>query len=174
LCRFDEMEAPQEEHGHRLRRRTRGFPVISATAAGTGWTAGVGLNYKFGWLISQRRKLVAALFRITLIIVGLAVMTSQALSQGKPTRFWNLTRNTISEFYLAPAGTTNWGPNQCKNDKDGAVDTDERLRITDVSSGSYDAKLVDTTGRTCIVRNVKVQAGGIFTIDEKDLTSCTH
>jgi hypothetical protein len=123
--------------------------------------------------------LVTALFRIILTLVGLAVMTSQtlmgqALAQGKPTRFWNLTRNTISEFYLAPAGTTNWGPNQCKNDKDGAVDTDERLRITDVSSGSYDAKLLDVTGRTCVVRNVKVQAGGIFTIDEKDLTSCTH
>jgi hypothetical protein len=118
--------------------------------------------------------LVTALFRIILTIFGLAVMASQALAQGKPTRFWNLTRNTISEFYLAPAGTTNWGPNQCKNDKDGAVDTDERLRITDVSSGSYDAKLVDVTGRTCVVRNIKVETGGIFTIDEKDLTSCTH
>ena len=119
------------------------------------------------------------MFRIILTIIALAVMTSQALmnhalAQGKPTRFWNLTRNTISQFYLAPAGTTNWGPNQCKNDKDGAVDTDERLRITDVSSGHYDAKLVDSTGRTCIVRNVKVETGGIFTIDEKDLTSCTH
>jgi hypothetical protein len=130
---------------------------------------------------------VTPLFRIILAIVGLAVMTSQALTsqaltsqalisqalaQGKPTRFWNLTRNTISEFYLAPAGTTNWGPNQCKNDKDGTVDSDERLRITDVSSGTYDAKLVDVKGRACIVRNVKVEAGGIFTIEEKDLTSC--
>lgn len=110
--------------------------------------------------------------RIILAIIGSAVMASQASAQGKPTRFWNLTRNTISQFYLAPAGTTKWGPNQCKNDKDGSVDTDERLRITDVSSGLYDARLVDTTGRACIVRNVKVEAGGIFTIDEKDLTSC--
>ncbi len=121
---------------------------------------------------SQRRRLVTTLFRIILAIAGLAVMTGQALAQGKPTRFWNLTRNTISEFYLAPAGTTKWGPNQCKNDKDGTVDSDERLRITDVSSGTYDAKLVDVKGRACIVRNVKVEAGGIFTIEEKDLTSC--
>jgi hypothetical protein len=117
---------------------------------------------------------VTALLRIILVIVGLAVMTSQALAQGKPTRFWNLTRNTISEFYLAPAGTANWGPNQCKNDKDGAVDSDERLRITEVPSGIYDAKIVDVTGRACIVRNVRVAAGGIFSIEEKDLTSCTH
>lgn len=123
-------------------------------------------------MISQHRKLVTALFRIILAIVGLALMTSQTFAQGKPTQFWNLTRNTVSEFYLAPTGTTNWGPNQCKNDKDGAVDTDERLRITDVASGIYDARLVDKTGRACIVRNVKVEAGRIFTIDEKDLTSC--
>ncbi len=117
---------------------------------------------------------MTAVFRIILAIVGFTLMASQASAQGKPTRFWNLTRNTISEFYLAPAGTTDWGPNQCKNDKDGTVDSDERLRITGVSSGIYDARLVDNTGRTCIARNVKVEAGGIFAIDEKDLTSCTH
>jgi hypothetical protein len=57
---------------------------------------------------------------------------SCALAQDRPARFWNLTRHTIAEFYLAPAGTTNWGDNQCKNDKDGTVDSDERLRITGV------------------------------------------
>ena len=88
-------------------------------------------------------------------------------------RFWNLTRHTISEFYLAPAGTTNWGPNQCKNDKDGTVDSDERLRITDTPPGVYDAKLVDVSGRICIVRNIKLEAGEIFSIEEKQLTSCT-
>ena len=29
------------------------------------------------------------------------------------------------------SGTLNWGPNRCKNDEDGAVDPDERLRIAD-------------------------------------------
>jgi hypothetical protein len=87
---------------------------------------------------------------------------------------WNLTRYTISEFYLAPAGTTTWGPNQCKNDKDGTVDPDERLRITGVAPGAYDAKLVDVSGRTCVVRGVKVEAGAIFSIEESELTSCTR
>jgi len=95
-----------------------------------------------------------------------------ALAAERPTRFWNLTRHTIAEFYLAPAGTTNWGENQCKNDKDGTVDSDERLRITGIGSGTYDARLKDVSGRTCIVRNVKLNAGEIFSIEEKDLTSC--
>ncbi|HEY6259353.1 MAG TPA: hypothetical protein VIY51_26540, partial [Xanthobacteraceae bacterium] len=76
------------------------------------------------------------------------------------------------EFYLAAAGTTNWGPNQAKNDKDGVVDPDERLRITGVKSGTYDAKLTDLDGRTCMVHGVKVEVGQIFSIDEKELTGC--
>jgi hypothetical protein len=107
------------------------------------------------------------------MIAALALVGGPALAQDKPARFWNLTQETISEFYLAPAGTTAWGPNQCKNDKDGTVDPDERLRITNVPSGVYDAKLVDKGGRICTVRNIKVEPGQIFSIEEKELTSCT-
>jgi hypothetical protein len=110
--------------------------------------------------------------KLAILAAVLAIVASQALAQGRPTRFWNLTRYTISEFYLAPTGTTAWGPNQCKNDKDGTVDADERLPITGVMPGAYDAKLVDTSGRTCIVRSIKIEAGQIFSIEEKELTSC--
>jgi hypothetical protein len=104
--------------------------------------------------------------------VVLIVTSSSVLAAERPTRFWNLTRQTISEFYLAPAGTTNWGDNQCKNDKDGTVDSDERLRITGTPSGLYNAKLKDVSGRVCLVQNINVKAGEIFSIEEKDLTSC--
>jgi len=110
-------------------------------------------------------------YRIFLVF-GLTLASSAALSQEPPTRFWNLTLGRISEFYLASPGTTDWGQNQAKNDKDGVVDPDERLRITGVKSGSYDVKLTDLDGRTCMVHDVKVEAGKIFSIDEKELTSC--
>jgi hypothetical protein len=102
----------------------------------------------------------------------LAILATGAAAQDRPPRFWNLTRHTIAEFYLAPAGTTKWSDNQCKNDKDGTVDSDERLRITGVSPGTYDAKLKDVSGRSCLVHNIKVEAGEVFSIEEKDLTSC--
>jgi hypothetical protein len=110
--------------------------------------------------------------RTILILVGLAAIGGEAVAEGRPTRFWNLTKNTILEFYLAPTGTSDWGPNQCKNDKDGSVDSDERLRITDVPSGTYDARLADATGRVCIIRNIKIEAGAIFSVEEKSLVSC--
>jgi hypothetical protein len=107
-------------------------------------------------------------------ILALVTTASLALAAERPIRFWNLTRHTITELYLAPAGTTNWGHNQCKNDRDGTVDADERLRISDTPPGRYDAKLVDVTKRTCIVRNVELKAGEIFSIEERELTSCTQ
>jgi len=110
---------------------------------------------------------------MALAVLAIAAATEAGAEQ-RPTRFWNLTKSTISEFYLAPTGTSNWSPNQCKNDKDGSVDFDERLKISDLPPGSYDAKFTDTTGRTCKVQNIKIEPGAVFSIAEKDLTSCQH
>ncbi len=106
------------------------------------------------------------------VLLWLAGMAAADAQQQRPTRFWNLTRHTISELSLAAAGTTDFGPNQCKNDKDGTVDPDERLRITGVPPGTYDVRLKDVSGRQCVVRGIKVEAGEIFSIEEKQLTSC--
>jgi hypothetical protein len=108
----------------------------------------------------------------TIVVVALATIATAAVAQNRPTRFWNLTRNTITELHFAPAGTSDWGPDQCKNDKDGTVESDERLRISDMPPGSYDVKLTDVTGRVCIVRGIGIQAGAIFSIEEKELKSC--
>jgi hypothetical protein len=109
-----------------------------------------------------------------ILVVALVAPATAAIAQSRPTRFWNLTHNTITELYLAPAGSSDWGPDQCKNDKDGTVESDERLRITAVASGSYDVKLTDVTGRVCVVRGVRIEIGAIFSIEEKDLKSCQH
>lgn len=103
----------------------------------------------------------------------LALFASGAFAaDGKGIRFWNLTSTTVVELRLSPAGKDTWGPNQCTNDPDGAVDHDERLRITGIGAGRYDAKLALKDGRACTVRNIEVKAGGIFSIADKDLTDC--
>jgi hypothetical protein len=108
------------------------------------------------------------------LIAAFTLLAPAAETQKRPTRFWNLTKHTIFELRLAPAGTSNWGADQCRNDKDGSVDPDERLRITGITSGQYDAKFFDVTGRKCTVRNVEIETGTIFAIEEKDLISCDH
>jgi hypothetical protein len=120
------------------------------------------------------RRARPALLRLALAFLACAAASSMALAQTRPMRFWNLTRHTISELQVAPAGTTEWGMNQCRNDKDGTVDTDERLRITGVQPGLYDVRLKDVSGRICVVRNIKLEQGEVFSIEEKELTACTR
>ena len=47
-------------------------------------------------------------------------------------RFWNLTSETVTLLRLAPARTSDFGPDLTKGDSDGAVDHDERLAIKKV------------------------------------------
>jgi hypothetical protein len=112
------------------------------------------------------------MYRITLLVAAFLAAVDTASAADRPARFWNLTHNTVQEFQLAPAGTTAWGENQCKNDKDGAVDFDERLRITGIETGRYDARIKDASGRVCFARNIAIEAGKVFSIDEKDLVDC--
>lgn len=112
-----------------------------------------------------------------LIAIGvlLVAMPGAALAQGKGKgiRLWNLTSETMSGFQLSPAGKTEWGPNQTLNDKDKEVDHDERLRITGVEPGRYDAKVSYPGGRQCFARDIEIKADAVFSIADKDLKDCT-
>lgn len=99
--------------------------------------------------------------------------SSLVFAAEKPIRFWNLTSGTVTELRLAPAGSQNFGPDQCKNDKDGSVDHDERLPITGVTPGRYDIKIGYKDGKTCRVQNVPIESGKAFSIEDKDLTDCS-
>jgi hypothetical protein len=115
------------------------------------------------------------LMRWVLAVIALLACAGEAAAQnkGKGIRLWNLTSETISGFQLAPAGKTDWGPNQTLNDKDKEVDHDERLRITGVEPGRYDAKVSYPNSRQCIVRDIEIRADAVFSIADKDLKDCT-
>jgi hypothetical protein len=112
---------------------------------------------------------------IAVVVVALALpghFPSQVLAQGKGIRLWNLTTATISGFELSPAGKNNWGPNQTLNDRDKEVDHDERLRITGIEPGSYDARVSYHDARQCFVHDIDIKADAIFSISDKDLKDC--
>ena len=113
--------------------------------------------------------------RLCALVVAAAFMlagSAQLAAQGKGIRLWNLTTATISSFQLSPAGKDSWGPNQTLNDKDKEVDHDERLRITGIDPGRYDAKVGYRDSRQCLVRNIEIKADAVFQVADKDLTDC--
>jgi hypothetical protein len=106
------------------------------------------------------------------IAVLLIALPGELLAQGKGIRLWNLTTATITGFQLSPAGKADWGPNQTLNDKDKEVDHDERLRITGVEPGRYDAKVSYAGSKQCFVRDIEIRADAVFSIADKDLKDC--
>jgi hypothetical protein len=75
-------------------------------------------------------------------------------------------------FSTSPASKGTWGPNQTLNDKDKGIDHDERLRITSVEPGRYDAKVGYQNLRQCFVRDIEIKADAVFSIADKDLKDC--
>ena len=107
---------------------------------------------------------------IALLLMSTAALFAQG--KGKGIRLWNLTTSTITGFELSPPGQNAWGPNQTLNDKDKEVDHDERLPITGVEPGRYDAKVSYRDLRQCFVRDIEIKAEAVFSISDKDLKDC--
>ncbi len=120
--------------------------------------------------------------RAALVLLALCAALRPAAAQERMA-FWNLTSFTITNLAMAPAGPEAaagpFGPNQCANDRDGAVDHDERLRLTGIAPGRYDVRLTTKPnatkpGRVCTVRGVEVRGGGkyAFSLSDSDLVDC--
>lgn len=122
---------------------------------------------------SLRAVLHGAVPMIIRILTTMLVLTGSARA-ADPLRFWNLTGETISSLTLAPVGTGNFGANQCANDKDGTVDNDERLRLTNVTAGQYDVRVGFKKGRMCEAHDVTLKPTGkyAFSLDMKELKDC--
>jgi hypothetical protein len=108
------------------------------------------------------------------IPLGVAAILLAGPAAAKDTRFWNLTSSTVQSLELAPAGASAFGPNQTTNDPDGAVDHDERLKVTGIKTGAYDARLKLADGRVCMAKGVQIEAGKVFAIEDKELVGCSR
>ena len=111
--------------------------------------------------------------RAVFVVLALCGAMRPAAAQER-LAFWNLTSFTITNLAMAPAGSADFGPNQCANDRDGSVDHDERLRLVGVLPGRYDVRLTTKPGRVCMIRGVELKSGGkyAFSLSDSDLTDC--
>ena len=108
------------------------------------------------------------------VAMVLFAAASGASAAAKPTQFWNLVSAAVTGLELSKAGANAFGPNQTANDPDGAVDHDERLKITGVKTGAYDLRLTLKDGRTCFARRVRIEEGKVFSVEDKDLVDCVR
>jgi hypothetical protein len=164
------MRAPLE----RRRSRKRSAKTVRAAVQKVGKFASAGAGVIASRHAGQGERLRETVMSRELIAVGvlLIAMPGEILAQGKGIRLWNLTTATISGFQLSPAGKNAWGPNQTLNDRDKEVDHDERLRLTGVEPGRYDAKVSYSDSRQCFVRDIDIRAEAVFSIADKDLRDC--
>jgi len=110
--------------------------------------------------------------RLVAVVLILLLGVDAAVAAEKPVRFWNLTSETVTSLRLAPAGTNDFGADLTKGDSDGTVDHDERLAIKNLTPGTYDASISFKSGRSCTVKGLMIEAASVFSIEEKDLSSC--
>ena len=111
--------------------------------------------------------------RLVALALILSLGVEAAIAAEKPVRFWNLTSETVTALRLAPAGTKDFGADLTKADSDGSVDHDERLPIKNLAPGTYDASIGFKSGRNCTAKGVTIEAAAVFSIEEKDLSSCS-
>ncbi len=76
----------------------------------------------------------------------------------------------IHQFFLSPAETDKWGPDQLDEN---VIGKGESFKLTDIPCNTYDVKLVDEEGDECVVEAVDICGGkGTWTITSKALVNC--
>ena len=114
--------------------------------------------------------------RVSFMIgVLLMTVTSCVSARAREARFVAFNSTTSTDFSaldLAPAGTDNWGPNQVLNEKDKSWEASERIRLSGITHGRYDARLVDEKGRKCRLSDVDLTKDTSFEVRDADLASC--
>lgn len=124
---------------------------------------------------SMKLAIAAGLMLISAASYAVADDDDDKAAKKTKMKFWNLTGEELVELYMAPAGTDKFGSNQTENEDEKVVGRDERLPLTDVTAGTYDVKIKDKAGRSCLVKNVEVRDTGpySFSLEADQLTDCT-
>ena len=124
----------------------------------------------------MQKLMIACFLCLSLAASALADDDDDEAGEKSKMKFWNLTGEDLTELYLAPEGTDKFGDNQTKNDEKNQAEADERLPLTGVKAGVYDAKIKDKNGRSCLVKGVELRDTGpySFSLEADQLTNCTN
>ena len=111
-------------------------------------------------------------FRRVLPVLICALLAAHALAADRFSGFNETASTEFTGVYLAPRGTSQWGPNQALNDKDKSWEPGERLQVKGASRDVFDLKVVDRAGHVCIKHGIDLTNDTTFDIRDADLNGC--
>lgn len=87
---------------------------------------------------------------------------------------WNVSSQVLIGVYLAPPGSTEWGPNLAASAPGGGVATNQKLPLQGAAPGHFDLRLVEKQGRSCVIKDVTLRATGPYavSIGDPELKAC--
>jgi hypothetical protein len=117
-----------------------------------------------GGILTQRSRFVAL---VAVFAVGLA---SIAVAANSTVTINNKSKWQIDQFFMSPADTDEWGPDQLG---DKVIGTGQSFTLTDVPCNKFDIKIVDEDGDECELRGISLCANSAtWNITDQELLTC--
>lgn len=105
--------------------------------------------------------------RLGLLLVLLALFTTNAFAL--ELKLENKTGKELHELYFAPAGETDWGPDQLHDE---VVANNESFTLQSIPKGKYDVLFVDENGAKCDLRDVDFTSSETFVMSKSVIKGC--
>jgi hypothetical protein len=105
-------------------------------------------------------------------ILGIAgaLATAQAADKKSKVTVINQSDWQIDHFFMSPADTTDWGPDQLGDD---VISKGEKFTLTDIPCNKWDIKVVDEDGDECVIESVDLcSEAAEWKITSKELLAC--
>ncbi len=107
--------------------------------------------------------------RLSVILTLMAVVFSADSAFALSLVLENETGKELHELYFAPAGQTDWGPDQLGDD---VVPNGGTFTLSKIEKGKYDVLFVDENGAKCDIRDVDFSSSEVFKMTKSVIKGC--
>ncbi len=122
------------------------------------------------------RPIVACVWAMAIVLGTVAIappISDAQTTQRRRTRFQYTIRNNssydIHRLYMSSSENEGWGADLLGT---GIMRAGETFRLTNITAGEYDLKVVDEDGDECQLFNIMVCGNGTYTFTNQNLLQC--
>ena len=106
---------------------------------------------------------------VRILVASAAVVAMIRPAAAEELEIVNKSKVDIHHIFISPANQKAWGPDQLGAD---SIEPGARFTINKIPTGTYDLKLVDEDGTECVLEDVAIDEGKVWTITGKILNAC--